>query len=711
MGFISRKIFPACGNMCVCCPALRSRSRQPVKRYKKLLADIFPKSPDGSPSERKIVKLCEYAAKNPLRIPKIAKHLEDRCYKELQSQHIRFINIVVEVYEKLLCICKEQMAYFAVSLLNMTSELLENSKQDSMRILGCQTLTKFIYSQADGTYAHSIENYVIKVCKLARKNGEEHQKRCLRASSLQCLSAMVWYMAEFSYIFAAFDEMVHVILDNYEPETPREGAMERGDVHHNWLNEVVRCEGRGSVIGETNPSCLIIRPRSEKKDPKLLTREEIETPRIWAQICIQSMVDLAKESTTMRLILDPVFVYFDSGRHWVPRQGLAMMVLSDMCYLMENSGSQQLILAALIRHLDHKNVASDLQLKSDIIQVAAILTKQVRTGGLLKDGGFVSDLCWHLRKSLQATVESVGEQEENLNLSLQNSIELCLHEIAIGIGDAVPLFDVMARTLENLPSSGVVARATIGSLMILAHIISLLWDSSHSQQAFPEALLIQLLKAMLHPDVETRIGAHGIFSVLLIPSSNRFRPEHASLDPGYLIETRRRRSNTASTFASITALLEKLRKEKDGAIVENPRDDAVDNKERDILEEDWKQGCAHKKDSPNLYKISSIIDKTTGSTGMTEAEPFITKLSEDDLEQLLSGFWIQANLPDNLPSNFEAIAHSFVLTCVSSRLTVRLQICIHLSLSLFRIVSFLSFLVSCDLILAASVRETVAVTN
>ncbi|XP_028237661.1 myosin-8 [Glycine soja] len=44
MGVISWKI-PACGNMCVCCPALRSRSRQPVKRYRKLLADIFPKSP------------------------------------------------------------------------------------------------------------------------------------------------------------------------------------------------------------------------------------------------------------------------------------------------------------------------------------------------------------------------------------------------------------------------------------------------------------------------------------------------------------------------------------------------------------------------------------------------------------------------------------------------------------------------------------------
>ncbi|XVE99273.1 hypothetical protein REPUB_Repub03eG0184200 [Reevesia pubescens] len=59
MGFISRKIFPACGSMCVCYPALRSRSRQPIKRYKKLLSEIFPKSLDTPPNKRKIVKLCE----------------------------------------------------------------------------------------------------------------------------------------------------------------------------------------------------------------------------------------------------------------------------------------------------------------------------------------------------------------------------------------------------------------------------------------------------------------------------------------------------------------------------------------------------------------------------------------------------------------------------------------------------------------------------
>lgn len=67
-------------------------------------------------------------------------------------------------------------------------------------------------------------------------------------------------------------------------------------------------------------------------------REEVETPNVWAQVCIQRMVELARESTTVRQVLDPMFVYFDKGRHWVSPNGLAVVVLSDMSYFMESSG-------------------------------------------------------------------------------------------------------------------------------------------------------------------------------------------------------------------------------------------------------------------------------------------------------------------------------------------------------------------------------------
>ncbi|XP_063937421.1 protein SEMI-ROLLED LEAF 2 isoform X2 [Daucus carota subsp. sativus] len=645
MGFMSQKIFPACGNMCVCCPALRSRSRQPVKRYKKLLAEIFPKSP-------------------------IAKYLEERCCKELRSEHIKYVKIVSEVYNKLLSICKEQMAYFAVNLLNLVIELLDNSKRNMVQMIGCQTLTRFIYSQVDGTYTHNIESLVPKVCLLAHQTSEEHQNRCLQASSLQCISSMVWYMAEFSHIFVEFDKIVKAILDNYETDRSSEGDVARREANHNWVNEVVRCEGQGGAGAgnEINASCVIIRPRPEKRDPCLLTREEVETPKVWVQICLQRMVELAKESTTMRLILDPMFVYFDMGQHWVGRHGLALMVLSDMSYYMEYPGHQQFLLTAVVRHLDHKNVSHDPKIKSDIIQTATALARQIRSSVVLSDIGFVNDLCRHMRKSLQASVDSVGEQELNLNIILQNSIEDCLLETARGIADVRPLFDMMAISLESLPITRVYARATIRSLMVVADMISL--ATSKSQQVFPEALLVQLLKAMLHADLEVRVGAHHIFSVLLIPKSNHHGYDNST-------RTRRWRSSTesASASASISSLLEKLRREKDGNKgekdgnkVEKQGSNAQDClKERDNAEEDWKQGWA-RKNSPNLHTLSTIIDRTAGSNSSAEAEPPVVTLNEDQITQLLSAFFLQANLSDNLPSDIEAIAHSFCLTLLSSRL-------------------------------------------
>ncbi|KAM1401744.1 hypothetical protein ACFX1X_028899 [Malus domestica] len=109
MGVISRQVFPVCESLCFFCPALRARSRHPVKRYKQMLAEIFPRSPDEEPNDRKISKLCEYASKTPLRIPKITTTLEQRCYKDLRTENFHSVKVVMCIYRKLLVSCKEQI--------------------------------------------------------------------------------------------------------------------------------------------------------------------------------------------------------------------------------------------------------------------------------------------------------------------------------------------------------------------------------------------------------------------------------------------------------------------------------------------------------------------------------------------------------------------------------------------------------------------------
>lgn len=66
-------------------------------------------------------------------------------------------------------------------------------------------------------------------------------------------------------------QIVHVTLDNYEAEAHSDDD-EREEPHHNWVDEVVRSEGRVGVGNDSSPSSMVIRPRPEKKDPSLLTR-------------------------------------------------------------------------------------------------------------------------------------------------------------------------------------------------------------------------------------------------------------------------------------------------------------------------------------------------------------------------------------------------------------------------------------------------------
>jgi hypothetical protein len=54
-------------------------------------------------------------------------------------------------------------------------------------------------------------------------------------------------------------------------------------------------------------------------------------------------------------------------------------------------------------------------------------------------------------------------------------------------------------------------------------------------------------------------------------------------------------------------------------------------------------------------------------------EANVALLTEDQTNQLLSAFWVQANQTDNTPFNYEAIGHSYSLTVLSSRLKVQIH--------------------------------------
>lgn len=185
------------------------------------------------------------------------------------------------------------------------------------------------------------------------------------------------------------------------------------------------------------------------------------------------------------------------------------------------------------------------------------------------------------------------------------------------VGDVGPILDMMATVLENISTTAAVAKTTVYSIptaavaratvssiyraaLIAASIpnisyhkkvslfisfssifcVKLCDDISSTRcsylslsinfvmQAFPEALFHQLLILMSHPDHETRVGSHRVFSAVLAASvvtcwPFQFIPflSKKGYDPQSTLLV------SLSGFSSTEAVLEKM--EKNGCSIQN----------------------------------------------------------------------------------------------------------------------------------------------
>lgn len=185
---------------------------KPARRYKRLIANVYPTHPGGTISNVALQRLTYYATATPGRLHDIGHYLFRRLRHDLTRNHVANVHVTMRVMDQLLQACHTNLSFFVDSLLGMVQCLLENYRIE-LQILGTNSFVKYASIREEAVqYNRRFDFFVDRfssMCLCGEPVAEVrnrhvrslvHSRHCSarqrsvtdRSEPLRCCAASVW---------------------------------------------------------------------------------------------------------------------------------------------------------------------------------------------------------------------------------------------------------------------------------------------------------------------------------------------------------------------------------------------------------------------------------------------------------------------------------------------------------------------------------------
>ncbi|XP_017774254.1 PREDICTED: protein EFR3 homolog cmp44E isoform X2 [Nicrophorus vespilloides] len=457
------------GCCCGCCSALRPR-------YKRLVDNIFPVTPQDGLVKANMEKLTFYSLSSPEKLDRIGEYLYQKAARDIYRKRHGFVIIAMEAMDQLLVACHAQtLNLFVESFLKMVQKLLE-STEPQLQILATQSFVKFANIEEDTpSYHRRYDFFVSKFSAMCHSGDDREIRDNIRTAGIRGLQAVVRKTVS--------DDLVENI---WEP------------VHMDKIVPSLLFNMQDSGFHMKEPGGGESAPDS-KADPPML-----------AETCMRELVGRASFGH-IRAVLRPVLKHFDLHELWVPNQ-FAIHTFRIIIFSIQAQYSYTVV-ETLMAHLDDNTKATPT-IRTSIVDV---LSKIIAIAAVESVGPSVLEIINSLLGHLKDSVRHVMSQtEEKL---YQEALINALGEFANHLPDYQKI-EIMMFIMNKIPYPLVDSNSQADNLLQSILLKSLLkvgtkYQTIHLNTTFPISFLEPLLRMSLAPDPEMRLLVQRILHTLI----------------------------------------------------------------------------------------------------------------------------------------------------------------------------------------------------